>query len=102
PGQAIGWAIDYIGNQHAFRTTATGKVSDPGTDLGTLGGSISEALGINASGQTVGLSYLSGDNALHAVRTTATGLISDAGTDLGTLGGTHSYATDINNLGQIV
>jgi probable HAF family extracellular repeat protein len=36
------------------------------TDLGTLGGASSEALGINASGQIVGDSYISAENSLHA------------------------------------
>ena len=36
------------------------------TDLGTLGGASSEALGINASGQIVGDSYTTADNSLHA------------------------------------
>src|SRR5262249_30683518 len=39
------------GTTRAFRTTPTGLASDPGADLGTLGGSQSRAFGINASGQ---------------------------------------------------
>ncbi len=43
--------------QHAFRTTAHGKVSDPNTNLGTLtGDTFSEADAINSAGQVVGTS----------------------------------------------
>ena len=66
------------------------------TDLGTLGGATSSAVGINAAGQVVG----------HAA--TATGAIHaflyDGGRmkDLGTLRGGNSYAVGINAGGQIV
>jgi probable HAF family extracellular repeat protein len=79
-------------------------VSDPGTDLGTLGGTFSSGRAINASGQATGYSYLTGSTGpTHAFRTTATGLVSDAGTDLGVLPGfTGSEGDAINALGGVV
>ncbi|MBC8377670.1 MAG: hypothetical protein H8E62_00700 [Planctomycetes bacterium] len=67
------------------------------TNLGTLGGSRSEATGINDSGQVIGSSRIAGDAETHA-------FLYDNGvmTDLGTLGGSTSGASSINNNGQIV
>jgi probable HAF family extracellular repeat protein len=70
------------------------------TDLGTLGGTQSHAVGINASGQVVGDSTIAGDTTIHAFRTSPNGVI-DAASDLGALGSS-SYATDINDSGQAV
>jgi len=66
-------------------------------DLGTLGGTESEAVAVNASGQVVGWSEVaSGDH--HAFSwTQAGGMI-----DLGTLGGAQSEATAVNATGQVV
>lgn len=67
-------------------------------DLGTLGGSVSEGIGINDNGQVVGNSTLAGDTVRHAfVWTSETGIV-----DLGTLGGSNSYAFDINDAGLVV
>lgn len=103
-GQAVGETfLEGSDRIHAFRTTPTGKITDPGADLGTLGGADSHAFGINSSGQTVGSSYTTGNATIHAFRTTATGLISDPGTDLGILpGGATSTALSINKSGQTV
>lgn len=76
------------------------------TDLGTLSGSYntnSVAYGINASGQIVGISYLSSSKSApyHATlwtNTTGNWIL----TDLGTLGDTNSWAHGINVHGQIV
>jgi len=67
------------------------------TDLGTLGGSISYAYGINNSGQVAGWSYLAENSTWHAFLYDGT-----AKKDLGTLGGSISYAYGINNTGQVV
>ncbi len=86
---------------HAFRASATGLISDPGTDLGDSGGGFSHGQSINASGQVTGYS-LTGTGDAHAFRTSATGLISDLGTDLGTPAGAgDSFGTSINDSGQV-
>jgi probable HAF family extracellular repeat protein len=66
------------------------------TDLGTLGGTASVAVGINASGQIAGSAKLAGDVAFHAFRYSGGTM-----TDLGTLGGTLSFARAINAAGQV-
>jgi probable HAF family extracellular repeat protein len=67
------------------------------TDLGTLGGTVSQAWGINARGQVVGGAYTAGNVALHAILSDGTpgGII-----DLGTLGGDFGRAWAINAGGQ--
>ena len=66
-------------------------------DLGTLGGTFDQPLGINAAGQVVGNSNLTGDQFYHAVLFTA-----GPPTDLGTFSGNLSTARAINDSGQIV
>ena len=87
-------------------TTSSGKggigtelfvVTVKTTDLGTLGGAASEALGVNNSTQVVGWSNIpSGDE--HAFLWTKAGGMRD----IGTLGGSSSRATAINDNGQVV
>jgi probable HAF family extracellular repeat protein len=66
------------------------------TNLGTLGGSNSDATAINASGTIVGTSYTA-SGAQHAF-SYSNGTM----TDIGALGGTFSEAFSINNSGEIV
>ena len=69
------------------------------TDLGTLGGLYSAALGINSSGEIVGNSTTTNDpvSPTHAfVYNPGSGMV-----DLGTLGGDYSSAVSINDAGDI-
>ncbi|HET9306110.1 MAG TPA: hypothetical protein VFO46_08805 [Candidatus Sulfotelmatobacter sp.] len=63
------------------------------TDLGTLGGSFSQANGINNTGSVTGFSTPPGDLVVHAFRWEK-GIM----TDLGTLGGPTSFTPDDNHL----
>jgi probable HAF family extracellular repeat protein len=65
-------------------------------DLGTLGGAVSQATGINHPGVVSGLAATSG-GATHAVLWE-----NDQTVDLGTLGGTSGGAIDVNPRGQAV
>jgi probable HAF family extracellular repeat protein len=74
------------------------------TDLGTLGGTASNASGINASGQVTGTSDTTAELFdYHAFLWTPTTPNGTEGTiiDLGTLGGTYSEGKAINASGQV-
>src|SRR5262245_62230329 len=66
------------------------------TDLGTLGGTSSQAFALNNVGQVVGYAQTARDEAAHA-------FVYDNGTmiDLGTLGGPSSAAVAINDSGLV-
>lgn len=86
--------------------TATAFAQTPAyqmVDLGTLGGNISYAYGINNAGQIVGYADLVSTprGPEHAALWTVNGGIIHC-TDLGTLGGDVSIAYNVNNAGQIV
>lgn len=68
------------------------------TDLGTLGGSDSYAFGVNAAGQVVGQSWLTGDQQVRATLWQGAPVQVH---DLGTLGGTRSTAYAINDMNQV-
>ena len=81
-------------NYHAFIWNSGSGM----TDLGTLGGDTSYALGINDSGEVVGYSYLADNVTRHAFTWTASGGM----VDLGTLpGGAWSQGEKINASGEI-
>jgi probable HAF family extracellular repeat protein len=81
--------------EHAYIVDSNGKGL---TDLGTLGGGTSYALGINDAGRVMGYS-LTAAGVNHAF---ITGLNGAGITDLGTLGGGFSSAYGINHGGQAV
>ncbi len=65
-------------------------------DLGTLGGTVARAAGINNRGEVVGSSTIA-DGAFHAFLWRSGQMV-----DLGTLGGNNSFAAGINAQGEIV
>jgi probable HAF family extracellular repeat protein len=81
------------GLEHEHATLWSGG---KGKDLGTLGGTDSEAVAISDTGQIVGWADTDSGTA-HAASWSGTRV-----TDLGTLGGSSSYAYAINSSGKIV
>ena len=66
-------------------------------DLGTLGGTLEQAIGINNNGWIVGWGTTAGDTVFHAFLWRKGVMM-----DLGTLGGPNSQATSVNDRGEIV
>ena len=85
------------GLYHAFVWNPTEPNGTTGTmtDLGTLGGTLSEAYGINDNGQVVGWSLTSNGSGRAFLDSNGTM------TDLGTVDGIASTATAVNANGQI-
>jgi probable HAF family extracellular repeat protein len=95
-GEAAGRSkvSDVLGTgTHAFLWTADGGM----VDLGTLGGGISMATGINNQSQIVGKATTATEETRAFLWSSSTGM-----QDLGTLGGNFSLAEGINELGDIV
>jgi probable HAF family extracellular repeat protein len=85
-----------IPTYHAFRTAPNSPISHPTDDLGSFGGTLSYAIGMNASGQVIGIAQMS-DDTFHAFRTAPDSPIDPATDDLGAVG-----VTAINDAGQVV
>jgi probable HAF family extracellular repeat protein len=106
-GQVAGFSeIQVTSNvRHAFLWTPTTAGGTTGSmiDLETLGGTGSQAFGINDHGAVTGVAATT-DGSSHAFIWTPTVSNGSVGAmhDLGTLGGSGSTGSDINNLGQTV
>ena len=92
-GQIVGFSPSPTG-QHAVLWSSAGVIQD----LGTLGGTTSESIDINASGQVIGKSQIAGDAATHFfLWSSGTGM-----QDLNTLLGAITSVVEINDAGQII
>jgi probable HAF family extracellular repeat protein len=92
-GQIVGYSPAATG-RHAVMWSPAGVVRD----LGTLGGSTSEAIDVNAAGLVIGRSLTAGDAATHFfLWSAATGM-----QDLDALLGAITSVVEINDAGQII
>jgi probable HAF family extracellular repeat protein len=92
-GQIVGYSPAATG-RHAVMWSAAGVIRD----LGTLGGSTSEAIDVNAAGLVIGRSLTAGDAATHFfLWSAATGM-----QDLDALLGAITSVVEINDAGQII
>jgi probable HAF family extracellular repeat protein len=97
-GTVVGQTLDANMNRHAFSWTQTGGI----TDLGTLGGGESSALGINSHGWIVGTSLTSSGNGLpHAFLWTASGGMQDLTTLSGFSNSQQTYSAQVNDFGVV-
>jgi probable HAF family extracellular repeat protein len=96
-GWIVGTSSSSSGSRAVLWKPKTGGGYSPPLDLGTLGGSSSEATAINGDGIIAGHSQLPGDVVSHAVIWDATGIH-----DIQTVQGGESFAWGINDVGQVV
>ena len=98
PGQIVGWADANVSGSYPYaRHAVLWSASYVIQDLGTLGGATSEAVDINASGQVIGMSDVSGGGR-HGFLWTAGGGMQDLST---LLGFRQTDVAAINDAGQI-
>jgi probable HAF family extracellular repeat protein len=97
-GQVVGYYLPTPFTMHAFSWKPAAAAI---VDLGTLGGTHSLAVAVNASGQITGTSSLTGDVTSHAFRTTAGHKMTDLGSLFGATANSSSVAmnTDGNVTG---
>ncbi|MEZ6164987.1 MAG: GC-type dockerin domain-anchored protein [Phycisphaerales bacterium] len=97
-----GWIVGSSILPGSLTPTATLWHNGAASDLGTLGGNMSQAIAINAANQAVGISELA-NGETHAFRfdLDANGSVL-ARVDLGSLSGGYSIALAISDAGQIV
>ena len=95
---AINDAGQIVGYSHGGNTATFWDGTLAPVALGTLGGTVSSASGINILGQIAGQSTLTGPTQLRA--TLWNGTPTDLG--FGTLGGAAGYGNGINDAGQVV
>jgi probable HAF family extracellular repeat protein len=100
-GQVSGHSYNTSTAVRAFLYTGTPGAGGLMADLGTLGGTSSGGVGINALGQTVGGSFTAGNTSSHAFVYTGTPGAGGVMKSLGTLGGNSSGATAINDNGHV-
>ena len=97
-GQVVGGSVLTTFHPQAVLFDITGNGNNVG--LGTLGGTYSDALGINDNGQIVGRAHISGNRYSQATLFDPTGNHNNISLD--PFGSSHSGANSINNIGQIV
>jgi len=93
PGEIVGYSPSATG-RHAVLWSAAGIVHD----LGTLGGSTSEAIDVNASGLVIGKSLTAGGTATHFFIWSAETAMVDLNAQLGAI----TSVVEINDAGQII
>lgn len=91
----LGALVIALGLSLFTATTATSNFYYSITDLGTLGGRVTDAYGINDAGQVVGYGFTSSGSRAFLWK-------NGKMKDLGTLGGSSSWAYGINHESQVV